>query len=253
MDKFIKRSTPLALCLMVLILTINASTAKTEELPSLYKLVKHFEVLVFGNEIDPGNASKRLAKWTNSLAISVQGKFKRHHIEQLKDHLKALREETGLRFRWVKPKQDGNNVYLLFLPRKQMATIEIPGVPQSLIRKLAAPGGCYFITAKNEFSEITRAWIVVNAERQEHGIKHCLLEEFAQVLGLPNDTDRLRPSLFSDRDQLTKLGKVDKIMLQTLYDPRMLPDMTRAEARDTAWQIISEILEGTHKPDRNRS
>lgn len=255
MDRSTFKRFALALCLVLLPLTGRAAEtdATSAEMPSLYQLVKHFEVLVFGNEIEPENASTHLAKWVDPIAISVQGRFKKNHIDILRRHLKSLRTVTGHRFRWTRPNEDGNNVFMIFLNRKEMATLEIPGVQQSLIRKLAAPGGCYFLTAKNEFNEIIRGWIVVNAERQPFGIEHCLLEEVAQVMGLPNDSDKVRPSLFSDRDQLTRLGDIDKIMLKTLYDARMKPDMTRAEARDVAWQVISEILEGDYKAKRRRA
>ena len=110
-----------------------------------------------------------------------------------------------------------------------------------MIAKLASHGGCYFLTWKKPASRIIKVVIVVNSERDKFGINHCLLEEIAQSLGLPNDSDLMRPSLFSDRDQLTEPSRTDKILLKALYHPRMKAGLARTEALRGARKIIAEL------------
>lgn len=122
-----------------------------------------------------------------------------------------------------------------------MAKIQIGGVEQDLIARLAAPGGCYFVSWQKPVGTIIGAAIVVNTDRDSARINHCLLEELTQTLGLPNDTDLLRPSIFSDNDYLTELSRPDVILVRTLYDPRLKPGMAKAEALKLVPGIVREI------------
>ena len=82
---------------------------------------------------------------------------------------------------------------------------------------------------------------MVNAEREERAIDHCLLEELTQSLGLPNDSNMARPSNISDLDQLIELSRTDKILVKTLYDPRMKAGLSKKMARRVARAIITEL------------
>ena len=84
------------------------------------------------------------------------------------------------------------------------------------------------------------AAIVVNTERDMARVNHCLLEELTQTLGFSNDTDLLRPSIFSDNDYLIDLSRSDEIVVRSLYDPRLKPGMPKAEALKIAPTIIRE-------------
>ena len=141
----------------------------------------------------------------------------------------------------MKAGQKGQNLDLIFVPRAQMGKISIPGVDPKLIAKLAAPGGCYFLSWKKPEKRIVKAVIVVNSERDKFGINHCLLEEISQSLGLPNDSDLIRPSIFSDRDQLTEPSRTDKILLKALYHPRLKAGLARREAIRAVRKIIAEL------------
>jgi hypothetical protein len=116
-------------------------------------------------------------------------------------------------------------------------------VDPGLIQRLGAQGGCYFISARapGEEGRISRAVIVVNNERQDDAINHCLLEEITQSLGLPNDSDTMRPSLFSDRDQLIAFSRHDEILIRTLYDYRIKAGVPRQEALAAARDVVREL------------
>ena len=201
-------------------------------------LVRYFDTVVFGAEIDSKLASKVVAKWAGPLRISIQGRVKKAHRVLIGKHARTLARLTGLEFEAPKT---GHNLYILFVRRAEMATVPIKGVDPGLLEKLAAPAGCYFISAKKPPSRIILSYIVVNAERQERAIEHCLLEEMTQSLGLPNDSDMARPSIFSDLDQLTELSRSDRILVKTLYDARMKAGLSRRPALRVAKAVIEEL------------
>ena len=145
------------------------------------------------------------------------------------------------------------NIKIIFVPRKRMGKLKLPQVSPQYLAKLAAPGGCYFVAYKSgprkkQKGRIHSSIIVVNAERDITGINHCLLEELTQSIGFPNDSNNLRPSIFSDKDQLFEFSPVDKILIRTLYDKRMKMGVPRNTGLVMARQIMSDVLFKVGKP-----
>ena len=62
-----------------------------------------------------------------------------------------------------------------------------------------------------------------------------------QSLGLPNDSNLINPSIFSDRSRRTDLTRTDLIILKTLYDPRMKAGLPRDDALVLARSVIAEL------------
>ncbi len=73
--------------------------------------------------------------------------------------------------------------------------------------------------------------ILIRAEHPPLTRLSCVHEEMAQAMGLPNDSPDARPSLFNDSLEFALLTEHDEILLRMLYDPRLRPGMTAAEAR----------------------
>jgi hypothetical protein len=241
---------PFALALAVLaVLCQDPARAQTAQqdarLPPVDELVRYFDTIVFGSELDPRLASTVVAKWQDeTIGISVQGRATRQLESFAENHLETLARLTGLRFARVKPTATVPKIDLIFVRRAEMANIQVGGEAQEFLRKAAAHGGCYFLTWKQPPSRIVRSIVVVNIERDPAVTNSCILEELTQSLGLPNDSDALRPSIFSDRDRLYELSPADAILVRTLYDPRMKAGLGRAEASRVARRIIGELAAG---------
>ena len=72
--------------------------------------------------------------------------------------------------------------------------------------------------------------------------RSCVHEELAQGLGLANDSRQVRPSIFNDDEEFAYLTRHDELLLKILYDSRLRPGMTEAEARPIVLQIARELL-----------
>ena len=216
------------------------AAADAKQRPAVEEIVRLFETVVFGSELDPKLASKAIAKWQAPIRLAIQGKPGDRHLEFLGNHAATLSNLTGLSIELVKPGAAAN-ITVAFVSRAQMAKIQIGGVAQDLIERLAAPGGCYFVSWQKPVGTIIGAAIVVNTDRDMARINHCLLEELTQSLGFPNDTDMLRPSIFSDHDYLLELSRPDVILVRALYDPRLKPGMPKVEAVKVVPAIVREL------------
>ena len=71
--------------------------------------------------------------------------------------------------------------------------------------------------------------------------KSCLQEEITQSLGLTNDSDRARPSIFNDDQEFAVVTEHDEMLLRLLYDPRLRTGMSAQEAMPIAREILDDL------------
>ncbi len=224
-------------------------------------LVRYFDTIVFQTEFEGIQPSRVVKKWTGPIRLAIrafeevfdekegreivrlkQVRVKKPHLKFIKKHLNSLVRATGLKTEDSKKTGEPPNLMINFVPRSQMGTPNLAKANPKLLRKLAAQGGCYFLMwADGKSGKIKEAVIVVNAERLLIRINHCLLEEMTQSLGLPNDSNTIPKSIFSDRSRRTDLTRSDMIILKTLYDPRMEAGMPREDALKIAKKVIGEL------------
>ena len=88
----------------------------------------------------------------------------------------------------------------------------------------------------------TSALAVVRAEHPDLTRLSCYHEEIAQGLGLANDSPSARPSIFNDDEEFALLTTHDELLLRMLYDPRLQPGMTPAQATPVVRTIAAEML-----------
>jgi hypothetical protein len=84
--------------------------------------------------------------------------------------------------------------------------------------------------------------IFIKAELTGEFRHACFTEEFTQVFGLINDDPDARPSIFNDDQEFIELTRHDEYLLKVLYDPRLSPGMTEAEARPLLGQIVQDVV-----------
>ena len=155
----------------------------------------------------------------------------------------AIAEFTEIEFGELDPAEPGDNLIYYFA---ETGGMEAAG--RDLTQRPADVAGmegsnCYFLSYGYPpgSGEFVIAFIVVNRDIGPDHIHHCLLEETAQSLGLPNDDPRIVPSVFNDGMRLHSLSLIDKVLLRLLYDPRLPPGTPRAEALTITRAILGEL------------
>ena len=86
--------------------------------------------------------------------------------------------------------------------------------------------------------EIHFAAIYIRAEVSGLSRRSCIEEEMAQTMGLARDDPEVRPSIFNDDEEFALMTGHDTALLRLLYDPRLSPGMTAAEALPVARRIL---------------
>lgn len=226
--------------------------ASAGDVPAASDLRRFAEDVVIGQK--PG---AHLVKWTyapkirletlvqgprdaeTGRAAPVPGKTKISHYAALGRHVAALSEATGMHLRLM-PRDigSGGDIVISIVPRTIMSQVPFPGVPAKTLGQLMGPSRCFFVIWPNRDWSIKSAKIAINSILEDSHITHCLLEELVQSLGLPNDSELLRPSVFNESSMLTELSPIDRILIRTVYDPRIKIGTTLGAFRENAEPVI---------------
>ncbi|MBX6322227.1 MAG: DUF2927 domain-containing protein [Rhodospirillaceae bacterium] len=203
------------------------------------QVLSNMLTVVFGSEF-LGEDSNYVRKWVGPMRVAVYGDDRGAYTDLIDTHLATLRRLTGLDIKRVAWNDPAVNASILFLNRPEFRTYardylrrSKPGTNQNL--------ACFGVFRGNANREIVgfSAMIPLSGSRAE--IEACIVEEVTQVLGLPNDSYDIRPSVFNDDDQYHELTWQDKLMVRVLYDPRIVPGMGRAAFAATARRILDEL------------
>lgn len=129
------------------------------------------------------------------------------------------------------------------------AADRMPGITRESLDALRAlPRDTYCAVAAyaagTDPNTYTAAVAVIRAENPGILRLSCIHEEMAQGLGLANDSREARPSIFNDDDEFALLTDHDEHLLEMLYDPRLAPGMSAAEAAPITRIIARELTSG---------
>ncbi|MDP3892419.1 DUF2927 domain-containing protein [Nocardioides sp.] len=127
-------------------------------------------------------------------------------------------------------------------------TALVPGIDPAAVRAVTAlPPTTFcvvFAFSEGDSSTYTRAVAVIRGEHPDILRQSCFHEELAQGMGLANDSHAARPSIFNDDEEFALLTRHDELLLRILYDPRLTPGMTEAEARPLINTIAAALVGG---------
>jgi hypothetical protein len=216
-----------------LALALSAAAAPATEQVAPVDMVETFDAIVFhaefGQSIEP-----RVTKWVSPLQIylDIRAGDPTLYLRLVQAHIADLSGLTGLPMEIV-PTPDDANVFMVF--DRDDALIQSAADHQPTIARHAEELGktlCFGIYSVNGSYEIKRAVIGIPTDRATSlgKLPACVVEEMTQVLGLPNDSDEVSPSIFNDRSEDDALTDLDRWLVRLLYDPSVEPGMDRPTA-----------------------
>lgn len=97
-----------------------------------------------------------------------------------------------------------------------------------------------FTTNKDGTIVHATAIIPVDRARARGALVSCIVEELTQVMGLPNDSVKVFPSVFNDLSTDAYLSGLDYLLLKMLYDSRVKTGMDEKAARSILQTIAAE-------------
>ena len=209
---------------------------------SIDRLVTNFDLIVFRTEFGP-TPEPRVRKWTEPVRVYIDSRAGDTQVQRdlTATHMLLLQKLTGLDIQNTERLSDANIIIVFDRQRALIGTVN-----QYLAEPIKDPTAlhkslCFGVYAVNSHYQITKAVIGIpsDAAPSMGKLPACIIEELTQVMGLPNDSDLVYPSIFNDHSADDELTEQDETLIRLLYDPRLIPGMDRTTALDKVRAILS--------------
>lgn len=225
------------------VFVFSIGAARAEETFSNADLLRNFDAIAFGNEYT-GKRYDIVRKWAKPMRMGIQGKDYPAYLETFIDDVAGdLRKTTGhpveLYYSHAKHKakilppnfdQKNVNVILYYMQDEEIpaAVAKYWNGDEDKVRWMVQNSTCFanYFTKKGE---IVAAVIIFPARHPESYHRACAVEEITQILGLPNDSNAVKPSIFNDHSRYFELTEHDRWLLRALYQKDITPGMSRNE------------------------
>lgn len=237
---------------LALTIALAPRSAATAEI-SNDALIRNFDIVAFGNEYT-GRRYDHVRKWAQPIRIGIQGAYPPYFEEFVKNHIRDLWKLTGhpIELYYSLGMQKNKQLAKDFDPKKVnfiLFYLPVDKIPAAItkyfdddprqVEEMIRVSTCFakFFTRKNE---ITAGIAVFPAHHPRDYMRACVVEEITQVMGLPNDSPDVSPSIFNDKSRYFELTEQDKWMLRMLYDRRVSFGMTRSETLSIGREILDQ-------------
>ena len=230
---------------VAILLALSGCAALPMGRPATYeRVVAQFEATVTSAEFVHHGPSTIVRKWTGPVRFAVinadpfQAAIVRYNME-------VLAKLTGLQVDLVRTIKQ-SNFRIVFGTRGELRKFLAATVGDDPSVRVLARSPCFANLQITDGGVIQYAQAGIGKENRGELMRHCMLEELVQAFGPANDACKFRPSLFCDGPGThgTGLTDGDKIIMKTLYDPRLKPGMSREQTMPIARKIIAELFAG---------
>ena len=241
---------------LLVVAVLSATGAGAAERLSNADIVRNFNIIAFGNEFTQQRYG-RLRKWRKPIIARIDGNPPAFFEDFVNQHLRDLSKITGHpaklayspRMRREKRIPRGLNsksfnMFMLYYPMKEMTAVVRRQLGKRMdpsLRRLKSGVSTCEAQFFKKGDEIRTAVILFPAYGDKKTLRACVVEEITQVMGLANDSNSVRPSIFNDTSQYFELTGHDRLLLRILYDKRLAVGMPRRDALRTAHTILREI------------
>jgi hypothetical protein len=244
-----RKATPgIGLPILVSCLIAAASPARADA-PAHWKsvdyLVDSFIDIALGNEYEakPG----QLRKWTTPIRYALIHRVgdRNLHERLVATQMSHLAELSGLDIGPAATAESAN--FLIVLSGEALLQDDLQryfGWKSAAQRdKFFRETVCLGVMRARR-GQVVRGVVIIPVDRARGRGKlvACVVEELTQLLGLPNDSDLVFPSIFNDRSTDEFLSPLDIVLLRMLYDPRLKTGMNAASVRPLARQIATDLI-----------
>ncbi|MFT6986252.1 MAG: hypothetical protein ACJAT7_002077 [Psychromonas sp.] len=160
--------------------------------------------------------------WKEPLRLFIKSELGDRALQQKLYAVQAahLQQITAHRLIFVQSERDAN-VIVLFISSKNMRANIVKRTQIDDLDKILTNALCLANFESNDKFEITRGLIFTPIDRvRERGrLADCVVEELTQLMGLPNDSVAVYPSIFNDRSIESYLSGLDYLLLKITYHP----------------------------------
>jgi len=170
--------------------------------------------------------SGNLAKWESPIRVAVMEGGNPENMALTRETLTELAQLGNLELEWVERDADGIELEIHFSEKRQFV---ING------NQLAT---CYART----HGRLAAAGIYISSTGEGEWRTNCLTHELLHALGWRGHTHRIRSAISYAHGE-SELTQWDRLMMRALYDERLPPGISKADAIPVIRVIFHEMIE----------
>jgi hypothetical protein len=204
------------------------------------QILANLTKVIFGSEFVSEEADF-VRKWHGPMRIAIYARESERYRGIVLPFLEQLGRLTGLDIALVPSQSDSENAHILILGREQFYAYADANLGAGKNPRTNTFLACFGFFRAGDSGRISEATAVVPSFISDNELRSCVIEELTQVIGLPNDSFDIVPSIFNDDDMYQDLTWQDELFLRVLYDERIEPGMSRGSFATAARQIIGEL------------
>ena len=187
-------------------------------------ILQAFKEIALKNEYKKTNGA--ILKWQTPIRYEFiyHGLKQNLLVEELFNaHLQQLSQITGL---VIEPSQESANLKIHLTPDRLYEEV-IKQHTLSKVTGLHTESHCMGSLKTRNKGEIYQAEIVIPVDHvfSRGLLVSCIIEESTQILGLPNDSDWVYPSIANDKSKIEFLTGLDYLFLKILYSKNIKAGM----------------------------
>lgn len=228
--------------LALLFLLAGHSARADERWQSDSYLTESFMAIAMEREYGEARQT-RFARWQQPIRLQLVNESgdKPLQADVVKVQAAHLARITGHPISMVTAKPNLTLIMTDYSKMKSWANRTMGGDPS--VGMALKEGLCLANFATNAKHEISRATIIIPVDysRAKGRFLDCVVEEFTQVMGLPNDSDKVFPSIFNDNSIDSFLTGLDYVLLKLAYHPALKAGMSSDEVRAALPLAIKDL------------
>lgn len=133
------------------------------------------------------------------------------------------------------------NVTVEFAPETKLYAAAVrAGTDRDYAKRLKTKAIC-FIQPNPTGQRYQIAFIFISNDLPHIEIRSCIAEELTHLVGLIGHSEAIRDSVIGSGPSVERMSISDMLLIRTLYDPRLVAGMPKAEALRVASEIIPRL------------
>jgi len=228
--------------LLITISLLSPLTFAKQTWQDINYIQKAFNEIALKNEYRP--TSMKVLKWQTPIRYDIRFyKMKPFELAktQTEIHLNHLQEITEHPF-LINTGKRKPNFSIIFTQDKNYKKA-IQKFSTSTIKDIERDSNCMGQFKTNQQSEIVSAVVIIPIDHamSKGLLTACIIEELTQVMGLPNDSDWVNPSIANDSSKIEFLTGLDYLFLKILYHKEIKANAPKQEIQQTIKHILEKL------------
>ncbi|GEM_PF-5300375 len=201
-------------------------------------MAERFHKIAFGSEGEGQNTAPA-RKWEKPITLKLHQQRGANYDTDVRSMVRKLASLSGMAFNIV-ARNDNAAINLHIVGLKDYLALRqqfnVPESPNEV-------SSCFFSLEIDGKGAINAATIAIPTAFGEDYVRHCIVEELAQVMGLTKDSSEIGQTIFDDTRNPCMMSDQDQILIRALYNRSIQAGMSEMRSMVGVRQALFQMAQ----------